>query len=229
MEACRNCGSQTLRELGFIGEIAPFFLKRVVNLECDVAPSLHPVKNFLRKIPFVAPAVQRIYGKSALTQIEICLSCLFIQTRIPFSDEAIGRLYADYRTDSYNRERIQYEAEYALIASSVGRCSQEVQGRRVGLTRWLTGKLNVERDFSMLDYGGADGRFLPDFPGRKYVFDISPVTPADGIVKIKNEFDLGSYPYIQLAHEGPKLLYNRLASAGANREIQSSDRRVHRG
>lgn len=37
-------------------------------------------------------------------------------------------------------------------------------------------------------------------PGRKYVFDISDITPLDGITKIKNESELGSYSYIQLAH-----------------------------
>lgn len=200
MDACRNCGSQTLEQLGFIGEIAPFFLKRVLNLECGEAPSMHPLKIILRRLRFVARSVQKIYGHSALTEMQVCRSCWFIQTRVPFSDEAIGRLYADYRAASYNRERIRYEPEYAVIASSVGTCPQELQARKVGLTRWLEGKLNVESDFSMLDYGGADGRFLPQLPGRKYVFDISPVAPAEGIMKVKNESDLRSYPYIQLAH-----------------------------
>jgi len=30
---CRICGSAEVKELGFIGEIAPFFLKRVLNAE----------------------------------------------------------------------------------------------------------------------------------------------------------------------------------------------------
>lgn len=112
----------------------------------------------------------------------------------PFSDEAIGRLYLDYRTDSYNRERIHNEPEYALIAASVGSSQQEIQTRTEGLTHWLRGKLSLDRDFSMLDYGGADGKFLPQLPRRKYVFDISPVAPADGIVKIKTNPTLGRIP-----------------------------------
>jgi hypothetical protein len=52
----------------------------------------------------------------------------------------------------------------------------------------------------MLDYGGANGIFLPDLLGRKYVFDISNVAPADGITRVKSESELRSYPYIQLAH-----------------------------
>src|ERR1035438_420664 len=101
---CRNCGAQGTRDLGFIGEVAPFFLKRVLNLEFGVAPSGHPVKRFLRRLGFLSRIFQKIYGKSVLIEMEICKSCWFIQTRLPFPDESIGRLYTDYRSDSYNRE-----------------------------------------------------------------------------------------------------------------------------
>jgi hypothetical protein len=197
---CRNCGAQVTRDLGFIGAIAPFFLKRVLNLEYNLAPSGHPLKRFLRRIGFLSKSFQKIYGKSVLVEIEICTSCLFIQTKIPFPDEAIGRLYSDYRSDSYNQERIRYEPEYAALAPQVGSCTQEIQARKVGLTRWLTGKLDVESNFSMLDYGGADGKFLPNLRGEKYVFDISDIAPAEGIIRIRDESGLGSYSYVQLAH-----------------------------
>ena len=51
----------------------------------------------------------------------------------------------------------------------------------------------------MLDYGGADGKFLPNLPGEKYVFDISDMAPAEGVIRIQDESGLGSYSYIQLA------------------------------
>jgi hypothetical protein len=197
---CRNCGAKVTKDLGFIGEIAPFFLKRVLNLEYGLAPSGHPVKRFLRRIGFFSRGFQKIYGKSVLVEIEICTSCSFIQTKLPFPDEAIGRLYTDYRSDSYNRERIRYEPEYAAIASQAGSCPQEVEARAGGLTRWLRGKFDVESNFSMLDYGGADGKFLPNLPGGKYVFDISDIAPAEGIRRIRDESGLRSYSYIQLAH-----------------------------
>jgi hypothetical protein len=41
---------------------------------------------------------------------------------------------------------------------------------------------------------------LPNLPGEKYVFDISDIEPAEGIKRIRNESDLSSYSYIQLAH-----------------------------
>jgi hypothetical protein len=200
MGECRNCGRQATKNLGFIGEVAPFFLKRVMNLEYGLAPSRHPVKRFFRRIRPLLDSFQKIYGKSALIEIEICTSCSFIQTTVPFSEEAIGRLYADYRSDPYNRERIRYEPEYEAIASQAGSCAQEIRSRKDGLTRWLTGKLKIEDSFSMLDYGGADGKFLPSLPGEKHVFDISDIAPAEGITRVRDESELGSYSYIQLAH-----------------------------
>jgi hypothetical protein len=197
---CRNCGARITKDLGFIGEVAPFFLKRVLNLEYGLAPSGHPVKRLLRRIGLFSNGFQKVYGKSVFVEIEICPACSFIQTKVPFPEEAIGRLYTDYRSDSYNLERIRYEPEYAAIASQVGNCAQEIQTRKVGLSQWLSGKFKVEGDFSMLDYGGADGRFLPDLPGEKYVFDISDIAPAEGIKRIRGESELSSYSYIQLAH-----------------------------
>jgi Methyltransferase domain len=197
---CRNCGAQTTRDLGFIGEVAPFFLKRVLNLEFDLAPSGHPVKRLLRSIGFFSKSFQKIYGKSVLVEIELCTACSFLQTKVPFPEEAVGRLYTDYRSDPYNRERIRYEPEYAAIASAAGTCPQEVQARTVGLTRWLTGRVNAESNFSMLDYGGADGKFLPSLSGEKYVFDISNIVPSQGIIRIRDESELVAYSYIQLAH-----------------------------
>jgi Methyltransferase domain len=196
---CRNCGSGETKDLGFIGEVAPFFLKRVLNLEYGLAPSRHPLKRLLRRIGPVSTACKKIYAKSILVEMQICECCSFIQTKKPFPEDAIAKLYADYRANSYNQERIRYEPEYAAIAPHVGQCAQEVETRKASLTRWLKDKLNGDL-VSMLDYGGADGMFLPDLPGRKYVFDISGTAPVGGVTGVKNESELASYGYIQLAH-----------------------------
>lgn len=197
---CRNCGSAATKDLGPIGAVAPFLLKRVLNLETGLARSRHPLKRFLQRIRVVGDAARKIYGTSVLLEIEICTTCSFIQTKTPLPEEGLAKLYVDYRSDSYNQERIRYEPEYASIASRVGNDDQEVNGRRGGLTTWLNSKIDVNSDFSMLDYGGADGKFLPDLPGRKYVFEISDIAPMIGIERVKDEASLGAYSYVQLAH-----------------------------
>jgi len=198
--ACRNCGSEKVKDLGSIGEIAPFFLKRVLNLEHHFSPTAHPLKRFLRRVGFVRNVSLRIYGTSVLTQMEICQDCTFVQTAMPFLEEALGRLYADYRSESYNRERAHYEPDYAALAAQVGTCGQEIDVRTSGLTRWLSQKIDSDSSFSMLDFGGADGKFLPLLPGRKFVFEISNIEPAAGITRVRNESDLSTYSYVQLAH-----------------------------
>ncbi len=200
MGECRNCGKTTLRDLGFIGEVAPFFLKRVLNLEYDLAPSGNPLKRLLRSIGTFSNLSQKIYGKSILVQLQICESCSFIQTELPFAEEALARLYADYRSDGYNLERTKYEPEYTAIAQQVGSGTMEVQNRTASLTRWLEAKVATGADFSMLDYGGADGKFLPQLVGKKHVFDISDIAPAKDVVRIRDESQLESYSYIQIAH-----------------------------
>ncbi len=203
MQDCRNCESRRLKDLGFIGEVAPFFLKRVLNMEVRTSRAQHPLRLLARRLcAFPQGLFEKVYGSSAYVEMQICLDCSFVGTKHAFSDDAIGRLYSDYRSAAYNQERISYEPTYAVLAQHVGADDQEVQTRVGGLTAWLAGKTDTdnENDFSMLDFGGSDGRFLPRLRGQKYVFEISDTTPLEGIVKISNEADLATYTYVQIAH-----------------------------
>ncbi len=201
MQICRNCGSSNLRELGFIGVVAPFFLKRVLNLEMRTPIARHPLKLLAQRLCVLPKRfLDRVYGTSVCVEMQLCLDCSFVQVKHAFSDEAIGRLYADYRSSSYNEERIRYEPSYARICDDVGAGDKELKARIGGLTAWLKGKMECSDGFSMLDFGGSDGRFLPLLDARKYVFEISSVSPLPGIVRIENEADLETYAYVQIAH-----------------------------
>jgi hypothetical protein len=130
----------------------------------------------------------------------VCKSCYFVQSRHPFMDDALTRHYSDFRTDSYNAERIRYEPTYRAIAHRNGVDPIEVKNRVTVATEWLVDKLDVNGNFTMLDYGGADGRFLPTLKARKFVYDISTLTPVEGVTRISSENDLGQYSYVHLAH-----------------------------
>ena len=199
-QRCRNCDSPDVKNLGFVGEVAPFFLKRVLNLEIRDSISRHPLRRLARRLlAFPRRLFEAVYGSRAFTEMEVCLDCSFVQTKHSFSDESLARLYADYRSDSYNRERIHYEPTYAAVAPSTGVSEQEVSVRVQRLTEWLRSKIESER-LSMLDFGGSDGRFLPAIPGEKFVFEISDSTPKPGVTKIDRESELRIYDYVQLAH-----------------------------
>lgn len=201
MNHCRNCNSQEVKELGFIGEVAPFFLRRVFNVETGFSTSAKRAKRAVQGVAaIVQRALSRIRRPTALVEMQVCRICSFVQTKHGFSDEALSNLYRDYRSESYNNERIHYEPSYRAIAARVGVDHTEVEVRTRAVTEWLQGKMQFNGGISMLDYGGADGRFLPRVPGTKFVYEISDVQPAKDIQLIRREADLGKYAYVQLAH-----------------------------
>jgi hypothetical protein len=201
MFSCRNCGSVEVRELGFIGEVAPFFLKRVFHMETRTIPAGTPLKRVIQAMTLLPQmGISRIRRNAVLLEIQACTSCSFVQTKHGFSDESLNNLYRDYRSETYNRERIHYEPSYRSIASQVGSSQEEIDARIETLTSWLQNLIVPDSSFSMLDYGGADGKFLPRMAGDKYVFEISNIEPVPDVVSIKDESQLKLYSYIQLAH-----------------------------
>lgn len=200
MNSCRNCGAVTLRELGFTGNLAPFFLKRVYRVELIKRTSSHPLKRLLQKLTAaVLPLLSRIQPVAAAVEMQSCLNCSFVQSKFPFPEEGLARLYADYRSDSYNKERCHYEPSYTAIADQIGQHTERGLDRVTALTKWVESRVNLN-GISMLDYGGANGQFLPAILGDKYVFEISDIEPFPGVTRISDPSLLQTYSYIQLSH-----------------------------
>src|SRR6267154_3889911 len=142
MDRCRNCGASALHELGFIGDLAPFFLKRVYRVELVTPVSSHPLKRLIQKLTtFAQPLFSRVHPVVAAVELQSCLNCSFVQTRFPFTEEGIARLYSDYRSDSYNKERSFYEPSYAAVVGEVGQYREGGLDRVGALTKWLENKV----------------------------------------------------------------------------------------
>jgi hypothetical protein len=208
MNDCRNCGSESLAELGCIGQVAPFFLRRVFNMELRVPVSPHPLKQFIRTLGKpLSKIFSRIYPETAFLGMQICSRCSFVQAKHSFPEEWITRLYLDYRSETYNAERIHYEPTYKDIAARVGTDEIEVTHRLDAATLFLSDKLERSPNFTMLDYGGADGRFLPKLSEHRFVYEISDVAPIPGVERVASEAYLGRYSYIHLAHVLEHVVY----------------------
>jgi len=201
MSECRNCGSSELRELGPIGQVQPFFLKRVFGMEIRLPQSPNALKQRIREIVSLPIFLfSRITGQCGYLEMQLCEHCFFIQTKIPFHDQDLNRLYLDYRSPAYNAERTRYEPEYANIAGEIGQCQAEVVTRRSALTTFLKKVVQTSPTDTILDYGGSDGRFIPDIPGSKFVYEISSMEPIPGVTRVTSEAELGSYFMVLLAH-----------------------------
>lgn len=201
MSECRNCGRSQLKDLGAIGKVHPFFLKRALGIELRVPRSPNAVKQKIRDLVAVPMSLlSRVSSPSAFVEMQVCENCSFIQTSLPFHDDEIMRLYVDYRSSSYHQQRIQHEPEYAAIAEAVGYDPVEVRTRTTALSAFLRKALPTADPITILDYGGSDGRFIPDIPGSKFVYEVSNVDPVPGVTRIKSESDLGTYSLVLLAH-----------------------------
>lgn len=224
MSRCRNCGNAELQDLGFIGQLAPFFLKRVFAARIGPSFSPHPLKRFIQRASALPQALlHRVSQPFVFVEMQLCEDCSFLQTRQPFQEEAINRLYVDYRADTYNRERIEYEPSYAAVVEQVGQDEREQKVRVTAATKFLKTYIQPGPDFTILDYGGADGKFLPDLPGRKFVFEISNIEPIAGVTRVHTEAEMGTYSLVQLTHviehvvqplELVKFVANKVAPGG---------------
>ncbi len=199
---CRNCGETIrLRELGFVGQVAPFFLKRVFGVKLGAVRSTNRWKQMVRSVAVIPQKLlDRVSQLTAFVEIQMCEACSFVQAKRPFHEEDITRLYADYREESYNRERIEMEPSYAAKAAEVGHSTVELETRTTAATRFLKEHMTVGEGFSILDFGGSDGKFMPRIEAKKFVFEISNVQPIKGVTRIHSEAELGTYSLVQLAH-----------------------------
>lgn len=201
MGVCRNCGGSELLDLGPIGKVLPFFLKRALGMELRVSRSPNAMKQKIREIiTLPLGLLSRVTSQFAFVEMQLCKRCSFIQTSVAFREDDLKRLYADYRSPTYNRERIHYEPEFAAIAAAVGYDPVEVRARTMALNAFLRQHLPLEGPLTILDYGGSDGRFIPDIPGSRFVYDISNVLPLPGVTRIQAESELSKYSLVLLAH-----------------------------
>jgi len=199
---CRNCGETIdLRELGFVGQLAPFFLKRVFGIRLGAVRSPNRWKQMIRRVVRLPQSfLDRVNRPTALVEIQLCEACSFVQTKIPFHEDAINRLYLDYREDSYNRERIELEPTYAVMAADVGHGAVELETRTAAATKFISAHMPVDENFTILDFGGADGKFMPRIEAKKFVFEISNIQPIAGVTRLHSDAELGTYSLVQLAH-----------------------------
>lgn len=201
MGECRNCGGTELQDLGPIGKVLPFFLKRVLGMELRCPRSPNPMKQKMRDfIALPMKLLSRVTSNFAFVEMQMCKRCSFIQTCTPFHEDDLTRLYLDYRSPAYNLQRIHYEPEYASIAAAVGNDPIEINARSTALNTFLRRYLSTSDPITVLDYGGSDGRFIPDIPGSKFVYDISDMQPVPGVTRLQSDSELLTYCLVLVAH-----------------------------
>ncbi|MFP5236270.1 MAG: class I SAM-dependent methyltransferase [Acidobacteriota bacterium] len=97
-------------------------------------------------------------------------------------------LYHDYRSETYNRDRISVEPSYGPIAKDVGSHHVEIKNRNAGLDKFLRRNAEHFSGGTMIDYGGSDGRLIPLFAYETFeeieIYDASEA-PLHGSVDVR--------------------------------------------
>jgi hypothetical protein len=111
------------------------------------------------------------------TYLQACNLCHGVTPCHEYSYDDLLGLYRDYRSETYNRDRISVEPSYARIAKDVGAHPLEMLNRNTAVDAFLRKNASHFSRGDMVDYGGSDGRFLPPFVYEQfqhlYVYDAS--------------------------------------------------------
>jgi len=169
---CRICASSATFALP-TGRYAPFFSLRVDTpkdpyLTYSRTPSTKArvQTRILRKLRRVLrlPEPPPVPAQEYLTFMTGCTNCQGLTPTYEFSFEDLLGLYRDYRSETYNRDRISVEPGYAKIAADVGNATQEIVCRNTLVEAFLRRNASAfATGGTMIDYGGSDGRFVTEF------------------------------------------------------------------
>jgi SAM-dependent methyltransferase len=203
---CRNCGSAELYIIKNGAVVAPFFASRVWGLH-----SLKPNRKSrsLRFINFIFFGLSEYITQRTrmCMNASLCDSCDFYSTEVEIPEQSLSGLYRDYRSDTYNSDRELYEPGYSKTIGKLIGGTEEAVERNRALSKYLK-DLEIKTEFKekkikkALDWGGADGRFLPNFDlsCERYIFEISNISSVEGVTQIAKLSDEMRFDYIQLAH-----------------------------
>lgn len=200
---CRVCGSSNTSVVP-IGRYANFFLLRVdtkkdsfqlysrahsIKIDPTISDSL-PVRA-LRKAKRILFPPQFRQAAQFRTQMQACESCHAITPSHEYSFDDLLGLYRDYRSETYNQDRISVEPDYARIAKNVGDDPIEINNRNTAVDKFLSKNASHFSGGAMVDYGGSDGRFTPSFAYGQFeridIYDVSeaPLHSSVDACKVK--------------------------------------------
>lgn len=114
------------------------------------------------------------------------------------TDEQMSKLYTNYRSEEYQKQRQKSEPYYTPEFNyALGNLEEMIQIRKNHLSKLLSCFTDVSKIKNVLDYGGDNGQFIPESlnNANKYVYEISGVTPIKGVMSINSKDELTKQPW----------------------------------
>jgi SAM-dependent methyltransferase len=143
------------------------------------------------------------FGTVAKARIRVCRDCGFIGPDFNYSFELLSNLYCDYRSETYNAERVLYEPDYKNIEELVGKHDTEITERLRRLNALIDAHVDFNKITTVMDWGGGEGKFVPtSLTGKHvFVFDISSEPLVNrNFCRVDRPPGNMTFDYIQLCH-----------------------------
>ena len=140
--------------------------------------------------PFLA---ERIWNTGHVrVQLVHCNACGITFYNPRLNDNELERLYKDYRSPGYQRQRERHEPWYTREANNT---ETEIDERTSNISDIFARRCDAGQVRTVLDYGGDRGQFIPgEFAhADRYVYDISNVPLLPGIKRVSDittKFDI---------------------------------------
>jgi SAM-dependent methyltransferase len=172
--------------------------------QCPCCASENVDENASVVAPFIQGYVlQTPPAESPLCTLRFCRTCGFAFFKERFTEAEANKLYSEYRSENYFRERHKHEFWYThQINSAAG---ETPETRRQMFNQFAADAVgHFKTDSRVLDYGGDRGQYISDVfeEAEKYVFEISDQLPAAGVSKIASlpELKGRTFDFVYFCH-----------------------------
>lgn len=134
-----------------------------------------------------------------------CNDCRFTFYNVRPENDELEKLYHDYRSPEYQKQRERFEKHYTKeLNDSIGNNRMELEERKRNMFSIINGRFEIKNVKNVLDYGGDKGQFIIDEfnAADRYVYDISNCPLLPGINRVFNtsESDEKKFDFIMCCH-----------------------------
>ena len=140
----------------------------------------------------IAPWIQgedesKVASQDRLSEYCRCNGCGLHFFSKSFTESQLEMMYSHYRDEKYQKRRQRFEPWYTkTVNCGIGNSQETIALRKANLLRLVNlaitnGMIALPR--SIVDWGGDQGQFIPDFKHapHKLVYEVSNVAPISGV------------------------------------------------
>jgi hypothetical protein len=169
-----------------------------IDLLCPVCKIKPSHKNRCSSI--ISPWIREFGINKKISNYSICAHCEIGYFSYRYSNFEMEKIYKSYRGKKYVDIRQKWEPWYTSTYNSNHETEMYVSKRKEVLRSFIE-KYSRDRILRVVDIGGDQGQYIPDFPGaQKYVQEVSDKSTIPGILKINNILEVADIDLIIYSH-----------------------------